>query len=461
MEINEVKGIWEEVKKEILISIPEYSHIWITLLEPVGFENDIFTLLSGQAMGINQIRQKYFKEVNEAFKKVLNKEITFDIIFDEKLSKKMAEKIKKGRTELNAIEEKQKIVSNLSKLQSNSNLNLKFKFDNFVVGECNEFAYNLAKTVAEKPSEKYNPLFLYGGSGLGKTHLMQAIGQYILLKNPNNLKVKYTKTEDFINDFKKRFSKEGDDRKLMTQFRQKYFNVDVLLIDDIQLIENKKATIEEVFNLFDALYNKNKQIVITADRLPRELESLPDRLKTRFEMGVTVELLPPDIDTRINILKNLAKNDGINMSQDLIEYIAQTFSENVRELEGAYNKITAYSNMSKEPLSLNMAERLFASRYKKKKITIDDILKTVSEVYEVSKEDILGDSRVAKVSMARKITIYLARELTNESYISIGEYLGGKTHSTIMYSYDKVKDEIKYNSKLSETVREIKQALRF
>ena len=461
MEINEVKEIWEKVKKEILNSIPEYNHIWITMLEPVGFENDIFTLLSGQAMGIDIIRQKYFKEVTNAFNKILDSEVKFDIIFDEKLAKKMTEKIKKGRNELNVIEEKQKIVSNLSKLQSNSNLNLRFKFDNFVVGECNEFAYNLAKTVAENPSEKYNPLFLYGGSGLGKTHLMQAIGQYIIMKNPNNLNVRYMKTEDFINDFKKRFTKEGDDHKLMVKFRQKYFNVDVLLIDDIQLIENKKATIEEIFSLFDALYNKNKQIVITADRLPRELESLPDRLKTRFEMGVTVELLPPDIDTRINILKNLAKNDGINMSQDLIEYIAQTFSENVRELEGAYNKITAYSTMSKEPLSLNMAERLFASRYKKKKITIDDILKTVAEVYDVSKADILGPSRVTKVSTARKIIIYLAREMTNASYSSIGEYFGRKTHSTIMYSYDNVKDEIKYNSKLAETVREIKQALKF
>ena len=461
MEVNEVRDIWEKVKTEILNSIPESSHIWITMLEPVGFENDIFTLLSGQLLGINIIQQKYFKEVSNAFKKVLDKEISFDIIHDATLSKKMAEKIKKGRNELNSIDEKQRIVSNLSKLQSNSNLNLRFKFDNFVVGECNEFAYNLAKTVAEKPSEKYNPLFLYGGSGLGKTHLMQAIGHHILLNNPDNLKVKYTKTEDFINDFKKRFSKEGDDRKLMAKFRQKYFNVDVLLIDDIQLIENKKATIEEVFTLFDALYNKNKQIVITADRLPRELESLPDRLKTRFEMGVTVELLPPDIDTRINILKNLAKNDGMTMDSSLTEYLAQTFSENVRELEGAYNKITAYSNMSKEPLSLSMAERLFASRYRKKKITIDDIIKTVSEVYALPKSDITGNSRVAKVSLARKITIYLARELTNESYLSIGEYLGGKTHSTIMYAYDNVKDEIKYNSKLAETVREIKQALKF
>lgn len=460
MELNEVKEIWEKVKQEILNSIPESSHIWITLLEPVGLENDIFTLLSGQSMGICMIQQKYFKEVSDAFKKVLNKEIKFELIHDEKLAKRMAEKIKKGRNELNSLDEKQKIISNLSKLQSNSNLNLRFKFDNFVVGECNKFAYNLAKTVAEKPSEKYNPLFLYGGSGLGKTHLMQAIGHHIILNNPDNLRVKYAKTEDFINDFKRRFSKEGDDRKLMIKFRQKYFNVDVLLIDDIQLIENKKATIEEVFSLFDELYNKNKQIVISADRLPRELESLPDRLKTRFEMGVTVELLPPDIDTRINILKNLAKTDNIEINPEVIEYLAQAFSENVRELEGAYNKITAYANMSKEPVTLNMAEKLFASRYKKKKITIDDILKTVAEVYEVKKDDIVGSSRIAKISSARQLAIYLAREITNESYMAIGEYFGGKKHSTVMYSYENVKEELKHNTKLVETVREVKQALR-
>jgi len=460
MELNEVKEIWEKVKQEILNSIPESSHIWITLLEPVGLENDIFTLLSGQSMGICMIQQKYFKEVSDAFKKVLNKEIKFELIHDEKLAKRMAEKIKKGRNELNSLDEKQKIISNLSKLQSNSNLNLRFKFDNFVVGECNKFAYNLAKTVAEKPSEKYNPLFLYGGSGLGKTHLMQAIGHHIILNNPDNLRVKYAKTEDFINDFKRRFSKEGDDRKLMIKFRQKYFNVDVLLIDDIQLIENKKATIEEVFSLFDELYNKNKQIVISADRLPSELESLPDRLKTRFEMGVTVELLPPDIDTRINILKNLAKTDNIEINPEVIEYLAQAFSENVRELEGAYNKITAYANMSKEPITLNMAEKLFASRYKKKKITIDDILKTVAEVYEVKKSDMVGTSRIAKIASARQVAIYLARELTNESYMAIGEYFGGKKHSTVMYSYENVKEELKHNTKLVETVREVKQALR-
>ena len=461
MELNEVKEIWEKVKQEILNSIPESSHIWITLLEPVGLENDIFTLLSGQSMGINIIQQKYFNEVSAAFKKVLNREISFELIHDEKLAKRMAEKIKKGRTELNSLDEKQKIISNLSKLQSNSNLNLRFKFDNFVVGECNEFAYNLAKTVAEKPSEKYNPLFLYGGSGLGKTHLMQAIGHHIIMNNPDNLRVKYAKTEDFINDFKKRFSKEGDDHKLMVKFRQKYFNVDVLLIDDIQLIENKKATIEEVFSLFDALYNKNKQIVISADRLPSELESLPDRLKTRFEMGVTVELLPPDIDTRINILKNLAKNDNIELNSDVTEYLAQAFSENVRELEGAYNKITAYANMSKEPITIGMAEKLFASRYKKKKITIDDILKTVADTYDVKKSDMVGTSRIAKIASARQVAIYLARELTNESYMAIGEYFGGKKHSTVMYSYENIKEELQHNTKLAETIREIKQALRF
>jgi len=459
MELEEIKSIWEKVKEELLKIVPEPSHIWIISLEPMGFDNNIFSLLSGQLMGIEVLKRNHYKDILTAFKKVTGDDIQFELIFNEELAKKMKERIKKKREESDENKQKKEVLNNLSKIQSNSNLNLRFKFENFVVGESNEFAYKVAKAVAENPSKKFNPLFIYGNSGLGKTHLIQAIGQHIYFNNKENLTVKYTKTEDYINDFIERLGYGDNQRQQMAKFRQKYRNVDILLIDDIQLIESKKATIEEVFSMFDALYNKNKQIVITADRLPKELESLPDRLKTRFEMGITVELLPPDFETRVNILKNLAKSNGVSLPKDLLEYLATNYDKNVRELEGAFNKITAYSNITNEPLSTELANKVFGVQLSKKTIKPEDILRACAKVFSVSETEIKGTSRIAQVATARQTAIYLIKDYTDENYVTIGERFG-KKHSTIMYSYEKMKKELKYNAKLEDIVKEIKRILK-
>ncbi|MBQ9688434.1 ATP-binding protein, partial [bacterium] len=270
--------------------------MWIEPLEPMGFENDCFSLLTGHSLAVSIIKKNNYNDIKSAFKKVLNKEVDFEVIFDEALAKKI-KKDKDKQAKILQKNDEDKTV-NLAQMQSFSNLNLKYKFENFVVGSNSELAQAAALAVAKNPAKKgYNPLFIYGASGLGKTHLMQAIGHYILFNSPK-LKVKYIKTEAFTNELIDNIRRGGDINERMSKFRQKYRNVDVLLLDDIQFIESKERTMEEVFHTFDSLHNKNKQIVITSDRQPKDIPTLPERLLSRFEWGIVVDLTPPDFETR-------------------------------------------------------------------------------------------------------------------------------------------------------------------
>ena len=349
-------------------------------------------------------------------------------------------------------------MENLSCMQSSSNLNLKYKFENFVVGKSNEFAYKVAKAVAENPAQKYNPLFIYGNAGLGKTHLMQAIGHYTIFKNPK-LKVKYTKTEDYVNDFISNSRNGKDTIENMSKFNKKYTDIGIILIDDIQFIESKKKTMAQMQHTFDTLYNKGKQIVITSDRLPKDIPTLSSALCSRFEMGLMVELTPPDMQTRCDILKKLADDYGIEYTEDSIEYIANHFSQNVRELEGAFNRVSAYADISSKPITLDLAAEILKCNENKKEISFEKIAKTTADYYGVTLDDIKGSARSKKVSVARHIAVYLSRELSGKSFVSIAEYFG-KKHPTIMFAHDKVYKDLQTNKELSVAVREIKQALK-
>ena len=268
--------------------------------------------------------------------------------------------------------------------------------------------------VAKNPAKKYNPLFIYGASGLGKTHLMQAIGHYIIFNKPK-LRVRYIKTEDYFNEVIKNI--QCNDRiSRMDKFRQKYRNIDVLLIDDIQFLESKKATMDEIFHTFDSLHNNNKQIVITSDRQPKDIPTLPDRLRTRFEMGIMVDITPPDFETRVAILKNLAEQSGINIPFEVYEYIANNYVSNVRELEGAFNKVSAFAEIEEIPITIEFARKVLNCDSKKVELTIEKVIKAVSDYYGVSINDFKSSSRNQRVSSARHIAVYLARELTQKSF---------------------------------------------
>ena len=287
---------------------------------------------------------------------------------------------------------------------------------------------------------------------------MQAIGHYIIFNKPK-LKVKYIKTEEYVNELIKNLQYGGERNARMEKFRQKYRNIDVLLIDDIQFLESKTYTMEEIFHTFDSLYNNNKQIVITSDRLPKDIPTLPDRLRTRFEMGIIVDITPPDFETRVAILKNLAEVRCMDAPFDALEYIANNYVNNVRELEGAFNKVSAYADIEKTPLTLELARRVLNCEASKKELTIEMVANAVSEYYGVTVSDFLSSSRNQKVSGARHIAVYLARELTGKSFENIAEFFK-KKHPTMLYSYEKIKDDIKVNKDIERAVNDITNSLR-
>ncbi len=463
MDILEVKKLWSEVKSELRETIPAHAfYSWVDALEPAGFDDNNFSLLSVHMMAPQIVRHSYYSQISSAFEKVLGKKVNFSIDYDAALAEKYKKDKKKESMRPKSLKkddaEASKTMDNLAQMQSFSNLNLKYKFENFVVGENSRFAHAVAFAVAQNPAKKYNPLFIYGASGLGKTHLMQAIGHYIIFNKPK-LKVKYIKTEEYVNELIKNLQYGGERNARMDKFRQKYRNIDVLLIDDIQFLESKTYTMEEIFHTFDSLYNNNKQIVITSDRLPKDIPTLPDRLRTRFEMGIIVDITPPDFETRVAILKNLAELRCLEAPFEALEYIANNYMNNVRELEGAFNKVSAYADIEKKPLTLELVKQVLNCEAEKKELSIETVVNAVSEYYGVPVADFISSSRSQKVSNARHVAVYLARELTEKSFEAIAEFLR-KKHPTMLYSYEKIKDEIKINKDIERAVNDIKNSLR-
>lgn len=463
MDILEVKKIWSEIKIELRDVIPAHAfYSWFDSIEPVGFDNNIFSLITVHQLAPQIVRQNYFKQISGALKRYFGYEVDFDIQYDAAFAEKYIKEKKKESAKPKSIhadedEEQKKVLDNLAKMQSFSNLNLKYKFENYVVGENNRFAHAVAVAVAKNPAKKYNPLFIYGASGLGKTHLMQAIGHYIIFNKPK-LRVRYIKTEDYFNEVIKNI--QCNDRiSRMEKFRQKYRNIDVLLIDDIQFLESKKATMEEIFHTFDSLHNNNKQIVITSDRQPKDIPTLPERLRTRFEMGIMVDITPPDFETRVAILKNLGEQVGMDIPFEVYEYIANNFVSNVRELEGAFNKVSAFADIEGIPLTLDFTKKVLNCEASRKELTIDAVAKTVAEYYGVSVDDFKSSSRNQKVSSSRHVAVYLTRELTEKSFESIAEFFN-KKHTTMLYSYEKIKDELKINKELDRTISDLKIKLK-
>jgi len=461
MDLIKTEKIWDGVKKELEKEIPESSLAWINSCEPTGYVNGVFTVVTALSMAVDVIRKSHLKQIKEIFKNITGNNIDFEIIVDKEAAlsiKKEKQKVESKKISLQKKEdENNKSREHLAQMYSSANLNLKNKFENFVVGENSKMAYSIAKLVAQNPAEKYNPLFIYGGSGLGKTHLMQAIGHYVLF-NLSRKKVKYIKTQDFVNQYINGL-RETDKTGSMINFRQKFKHVDVLLIDDIQFIESKKKCMEELFYIFENLQQLNKQIVITSDRLPKDIPTLPDRLRTRFEMGIVVDIQPPPFETRIAILKKWSDDLRLNINDDVFEFIAQNFYNNVRELEGAFNKVTAFADIEGVDITLDFVKKVLKTETEIKKITIDKIAKTVAEVYDLSVDNLKSPSRSQNISDARKYVIYLAREMTKMSYEDIAKFLD-KKHSTMLYSYEKVVEALDTNSEVKEKIRELKQAIK-
>jgi len=431
----ELEGIWNDVLKLIKVELTEVSfNTWLKTIKPVTIAENIVILAAPNEFTKNILEGRYLNLIKNGIKQVTNTD--YDIKFV----------IPGEDINLNVG---QSIVNNNMIREQRAQLNPKYTFDTFVIGNSNRFAHAACLAVAEAPAQAYNPLFIYGGVGLGKTHLMHAIGHYILNQTPN-AKVVYVSSEKFTNEL---INSIRDDKN--NEFRNKYRNVDILLIDDIQFIAGKESTQEEFFHTFNALHEANKQIVISSDRPPKEIPTLEDRLRSRFEWGLISDIQPPDLETRIAILKKKAKVENIEVPDDVMNYIATKIQSNIRELEGALIRIVAYSSLTNKEITLDLAEEALKdifSTNKPRKITVDLIKEVVSKDFNVKVEDFNSKKRTRSIAYPRQIAMYLTRELTDLSLPKIGEEFGGRDHTTVIHAYDKISKEMATDEDLKNRI---------
>ena len=334
----------------------------------------------------------------------------------------------------------------------NSSLNPKYTFDTFVTGKSNNFAHAAAMAVADKPGITYNPFFMYGGVGLGKTHLMHAIGNRVL-KNHPEMRVLYVSSEQFTNEIIQAIQQGTSDK-----FRQKYRNIDVLLIDDIQFISGKTSTQEEFFHTFNTLYDAQKQVILSSDRPPREVERLEERLRSRFEWGLTTDIQAPDLETRIAILKNKAQSDHFVVPDDVMVYIASRIDSNIRELEGALTRVVAFASLTKRPVTTDLVAEALKDIFpngKAKEVTMDVIQEIVASYFKIKIEDLQSKKRTRNIAYPRQIAMYLCRELTETSLPQIGQFFGGRDHTTVIHAYDKISQDKDSDTRLGGILNEL------
>lgn len=443
-----IKDKWDLIK-ETLREEYELSDIsyntWIVPLDFYQVKNNVVTIMipSDQAHALNYISSKYKSFFQVTISEMMNH--TYDIAF---ILEKDA---------LNLPPEDDDPVHNLK--YEHANLNPKYKFDTFVVGSNNKFAHSASLAVAESPGDVYNPLYLYGGAGLGKTHLMHSIGRFILEQNPN-MKVLYVTSEVFTNEVIDCI-RSGDAAK-MNKFREKYRTVDVLLIDDIQFIIGKESTQEEFFHTFNTLHSASKQIILSSDKPPKDMETLEERFRSRFEWGLIADIQPPDYETRMAILKKNAEIYHKDIDDEVFQYIANNIKSNIRELEGAFNKIIAFSKLNNVDINLDYAEEALKDVIDPdtpKEITPALIINVVAEHFNVSPEDITSKKRNSEFVLPRQIVMYLCRTMTETPLVSIGKILGKKDHTTVMHGIKKISEGITSNEELRSKVELLKKKI--
>jgi chromosomal replication initiator protein len=432
---------WEKVLKILKVEImSEVSYnTWILGLKPIGMRNGVFMISVPNELTLDIINQRYMLLFKESIKHVLNQDVEVECIVGEPESEETQQE-----------EEVQKDTAKPAP-ESLGSLNSKYTFDSFVIGNSNRFAHAASVAVAESPANAYNPLFLYGGVGLGKTHLMHAIGHHIQANNPN-AKVVYVSSEKFTNELINsiRYDKNLD-------FRNKYRNVDVLLVDDIQFIAGKESTQEEFFHTFNELYEARKQIIISSDRPPNEIPTLEDRLRTRFAWGLQADIQAPDFETRIAILKKKAEIEKYVVSSDVMVYIATKIKSNIRELEGALTRVMAYSSLTNNKnITVDLAAEALKdiiSSTQTRSITIDLIQDVVANYYNLSVQELKSQRRTRNVAYPRQIAMYLSRKLTDMSLPKIGDEFGGRDHTTVIHAYEKISAALKTDDSLASAIR--------
>ena len=440
---------WDEilhtVKTEHDISDISFN-TWIRPLEVFGVEdNTLYILVPAVQMTLNYISKKYQLPLKVAIAEITGVEYDIQFILPEQASALNTNKKEKKRFTSEAAEK--------------SNLNPNYKFETFVVGSNNRFAQSASLAVAESPGEAYNPLYIYGGPGLGKTHLMHSIGHFILEGNPD-AKVLYVTSEDFTNEVIE--SIRSGNASAMNKFRDKYRNIDVLMVDDIQFIIGKESTQEEFFHTFNALHSAGKQVILTSDKPPKEMETLEERIRSRFEWGLMADIGVPDYETRMAILRKKSEADDMNFSDDILNYIANNIKSNVRELEGALNKLIAYSNLEHTDITMEIAIKELQNIItpdKPREITPQLIIEVVSEHFQISLDQMISKNRSNSIARPRQIAMYLCKNMTDIPLDSIGALLGGRDHSTIIHGINKIGEEYDSNPQTKSLIDTIKKKI--
>lgn len=452
--MNLVTEKWDEIiqrlKTEHGLSDVSFK-TWIAPLEVYNVENSVVYILVPLKASVNYIEKKYLLPFKVCIAEVTGQEYEVEFISVDNPSQLRS-----------ASENVQNNTPNRNEIFEKANLNPKYTFDTFVVGSNNQFAHAASLAVAESPGEIYNPLFLYGGAGLGKTHLMHSIAHFIL-ENDINKKVLYVTSETFTNELIEAL-KIGKSNNL-AEFKKKYRDIDVLLVDDIQFIIGKESTQEEFFHTFNHLHSSGKQIIISSDKPPKDIETLEARLRTRFEWGLIADISSPDYETRMAILYKKIELDGLqryNIPNDVIQYIATNIKSNIRELEGSFNKLIALHKLKHAEININLAAEALKdiiSPNETRQITPELILDTVSEHFGVTVADLKSGKRNSNIAIPRQIVMYLCREMTDIPLKTIGIMLGGRDHSTVNHGVEKIKDEIKIDETLNNTVEIIKKKI--
>lgn len=446
--MNEIKKIWLDVlgilEREISSTIA--YDVWIKTLEVIDIEGEKLILCAPSESNKLKVNREY-KPLIVSVLKSLN-----TLVSD-------VEIVVSGEREEREIEENERVEEVIVKVEANV-INPKYTFDNFVVGKCNQLAYAAARAVAEDPGASYNPLFIYGGVGLGKTHIMQAIGNQIRKQKPK-LKVLYIPCDKFINEYVMSVRKGGNSSDFGKQFREKYRNLDVLMIDDIQFVSKKPETQNELFHTFNDLTQAGKQIIFASDRAPSEIPDLEDRLRSRFEWGLIADIQPPDMETRVAILQKKALAQKTVISNDVLSYMAQRLATNIREMESMLNKVILLAKLYNKSISVELAQETFKdySKPTEEAVGAEDVIDCTCKYFDISKEDLLGKKRDKKIVEPRQICIYVISEMLPLPLTAIGEIMGNRDHTTVLHAKNKVASLVGKDERFDKAITDIKNMI--
>jgi len=434
---NNLPDIWKSIINTLQSRLNNPSvETWLKSMKPVSIIDDSLIIEVPDKFSRDWLDDRYGPVIKSILYDIFEEEMNVEFVLNDDLKGKFSNKNKRPNYPLSDLK---------------YHLNTKYTFDTFVVGNSNRFAHAASLAVADSPSKSYNPLFIYGGVGLGKTHLMHAIGNHIL--KGKHFNVLYISSEKFTNEL---INSIRDDKTL--EFRNKYRSVDILLIDDIQFLAGKERTQEEFFHTFNTLYEANKQIIISSDRPPKDIPTLEDRLRSRFEWGLITDIQTPDFETRIAILRKKAQLESLDVPDEILTYIADKIHSNIRELEGALIRIIAFASFNQHEINISMAETVLKDilpETRPRQITVELIQQVVSNFYNLKTEELKAKKRTRSVSFPRQISMYLTREMTDLSLPKIGEMYGGRDHTTVIHAIDRITVGMKADPSLQTTIKEL------